>query len=883
MKPIKVEFQAFGPYRGYEVVDFSLLSSKGLFLICGGTGTGKTTVLDAMTFALYGKSSGGLRDSFEQMRCKNADDKTDTFVKIEFENNGQFYIFERRLQKKRVNLHKSFDGRWKDPDGNWQVFFENTKESDLNKKAVEIIGLDYSQFVQVIILPQGKFEKLLVSSTDDKEKILSNIFGEDMWQKIAEKIYSDATEKKEALKAVKEKVRISLMEENCESLEGLRQIIEGKKQEEESLSKEFKDSDYDGVIKRNSELLELAARFEKLDEFADKKALLGSRKDEIEGLKNTLKEAKRAAKIKPSIESVAACKKDYDDRIRGLEQLEENVKSASEKKAEASILLEEQLLKESDIEKLKAQKVQYEGKIDAYKEVGTAKEELFKAEKSEVDARQEEDKAKEHVSRLDGTIVNLQNEYKELDEEHRHILAVYIDGITGELASQLKDGDECPVCGSTTHPHKAKLLPITASKDEVELKKSELDAKYDELQKAIANKDNAEKELKRLHDSTEGLHNIAIQCKAKYDSVITSLIEGIDSYEILINEIKKIDAEVEAFAKKKSQYEEEVKKYSEEYTAKNSMKDAALSEVKLSEERLKDSEEELKSMLAEYNIESEDEAKKLIRSDEEIEDITKTCADYDSEVKYCNEELCKLNEELNGKERPDAILLKKQVDEAHASKESFAKKFAVIEKEIADLSEKEKRLAKELEGLDEKINDADTDWAMAKKLRGDTGVGLQRYVLGIMFSQVVAEANKMLELFNGGRYRLFRSDDKFGGSNKSGLELKVIDKYSDDKEGRFVHTLSGGEKFLTSLALSIGMSSVAKRGGIRIDAMFIDEGFGTLDVNCVNDAMNILTSIQEANGIVGIISHMPLLKERIATKLIAVDDGNGSHLVQTVG
>ena len=185
--------------------------------------------------------------------------------------------------------------------------------------------------------------------------------------------------------------------------------------------------------------------------------------------------------------------------------------------------------------------------------------------------------------------------------------------------------------------------------------------------------------------------------------------------------------------------------------------------------------------------------------------------------------------------------------------------------------------------MEERIREAEEDLLFAKKLRGDSGTGLQRYVLGIMFSSVIAAANRMLEMVHDGRYRLFRTDDKAQGSNKRGLELKVFDRNSDEHEGRFVSTLSGGEKFLVSMALSIGMSTIAQKSGIRIEALFIDEGFGSLDDESINDAMNVLAGIRKANGMVGIISHVQLLQDQIPNKLIIREDEEGSHIVRVLG
>ena len=217
-----------------------------------------------------------------------------------------------------------------------------------------------------------------------------------------------------------------------------------------------------------------------------------------------------------------------------------------------------------------------------------------------------------------------------------------------------------------------------------------------------------------------------------------------------------------------------------------------------------------------------------------------------------------------------------------AQREHSAKS-GVIGAEIERLKKKKKDLEALGEGIDEKLAQAESDQRFARSLRGDTGTGLQRYVLGIMFSSAVAEANKMLELVHDGRYRLYRSDEKAQGSNKRGLELKVFDRYSEEHGGRHVSTLSGGEKFLTALALSIGMSSIAQKSGIKIDALFIDEGFGTLDEDSIEDAMNILNGIRKASGMVGIISHMQILQDNIQMKLRIKRDAAGSHIVQEVG
>ena len=280
---------------------------------------------------------------------------------------------------------------------------------------------------------------------------------------------------------------------------------------------------------------------------------------------------------------------------------------------------------------------------------------------------------------------------------------------------------------------------------------------------------------------------------------------------------------------------------------------------------------------------SEREAEELMLSPDEEEKISAGIRSFYASKEAAGKSLKELRDELRSMTEPDEESCRKELDDAIAGKSEYKEKRAVLFSEQKRLENKMKLLTEKGEGIDEALREAEEDFIFAKRLRGDSGTGLQRYVLGIMFSSVITAANSMLEMVHGGRYRLFRSDDKAQGSNKKGLELKVFDKNSGEKEGRFVGTLSGGEKFLVSLALSIGMSVVAGKSGIRIEALFIDEGFGTLDSDSIGDAMNVLNSVQEAHGLVGIISHVRMLEDQIPVKRRIRQDEGGSHIVRSVG
>lgn len=883
MRPVKVEFQAFGPYAGYEAVDFEAVSSKGLFLICGKTGIGKTMILDAMTFALYGKSSGHGRDDFEAMRCTKADFDKATFVKFEFENSGEYYLFERRLERRRKNLSASYNVMRKDEDGVFRVLLENAREKALNEMAVEIIGLEYEQFRQVIVLPQGQFEKLLTSNSDEKEKILTSIFGEEKWQAIAERLYNEAACRKDQLKERKDKIFYSLREEQCDSMSQLRLLISHKKKSLEELEGEYSEAAYDRVIKEQQEILAIAKRFGDLHRAENRVAELGGRASERAAGEKRIADAVRAGRVRAFMEAAGESAEILNLRKREEAAIRSNADKAGEALERAAERLRAHVADEENVERKKTLKIQYEGKRKDYEGIDDVRKELEDKRAEESKAKSEEAAAEDKYGRYAGRIVKLQGEYEGLRKEHGSLLERYLAGITGELAASLTEGRPCPVCGSTTHPCKAAVADNSITRAMVDKGKRAADGKYKELQDAMGEQEQAKKAYEEKRAAAEAGHSKVVAALSKLEGMKQNLVEGIASLTELNSATTALDDEIKAYAEKKAELEKAEKTAKDAFTEARARIEPAKRETEAADAKLREAKKAVDEELKSNQFASEEEARELFLEEEDIERLKKQIADYDANVKAAGEALEQLRAELKGKAEPDEEECRRKLEEASEAKSVYAQRRGVLGAEIARLSEKAGNLEAEGEGIEEKIREAEEDFAFAKKLRGDSGTGLQRYVLGIMFSSVIAAANRMLELVHGGRYRLYRSDEKAQGTNKRGLELKVFDKNSGDHEGRFVSTLSGGEKFLASLALSIGMSTVAKKSGIRIEALFIDEGFGSLDEDSIGDAMNILSSIQQANGLVGIISHVRLLQERIPTKLMVEETEAGSHIVQTIG
>ncbi|MCR5720134.1 MAG: SMC family ATPase [Lachnospiraceae bacterium] len=883
MRPISVEFQAFGPYVGHERVDFEAISSKGLFLICGKTGTGKTTILDAMTFALYGKSSGHGRDDFEAMRCTKAPYDKTTFVRFVFEYHGKTYRFERRLERKVKNLSASYDVSCLTEEGVWKPFMENAKEKAVNAKAVEIIGLEYDQFRQVIVLPQGQFEKLLTSNSDEKEKILTSIFGEDKWQSIAERFFAKAESKRNEIKEIQRKIQISLEEENCSSVAQLDLLASNKHEEANVLKEEFEKQDYEKLIKEQQDNLALANRFGDLRKAEDKISFLESQKENRSKWEVTLNNAKRADNVRLLIESERTSAETLRKRKAEAELTEKNAESKKTAHDEAIEQLKQHEAKRSDIEKLKEKQIQYEGKCDDYEGLDTAEKELKQKKKEVADATEAENKAKAICDAYAESIVCLQNEYKALQAEHDHLLNTYLAGITGELAAQLIEGRPCPVCGSREHPNKATVSANSITKSEVDKKKNSVEQKYLELQDESDKYEKAKNTADEKHATVEKAKSEVVVLTERLESKRKNLVEGIENARQLKEEINKIRLIIDKYELQSKKLTELEKKASEAIVEANAKIESATNEVKEAEKLYTDKVADVEKGLSENHFATREEAERLMLDNSEMQSLSSKMADYDAGLKTARETLNSLREELKEKDEVDADKCREIIDKTREAQDEYNRNMAVLSSEIKRLDDKVSKLKEAGKGMEERVRQADEDFAFAKKLRGDSGTGLQRYVLGIMFSSVVTAANKMLEMVHGGRYRLFRSDDKAQGTNKKGLELKVFDNNSEEHDGRFVSTLSGGEKFLASLALSIGMSTVAQKSGIKIEALFIDEGFGSLDEESIADAMSVLNSIQEANGLVGIISHVQILEDQIPSKLLVEEDSQGSHIVQTIG
>lgn len=883
MKPLKLELQAFGPFVDYQSVDFDKLSRNGIFLIKGFTGSGKTTIFDAMTFALYGGGSGEDpknkfgRNDLGEWRCTQAKQDDATFVALTFSVHGKNYYFKRSLTFKKVKFSQEFEAGELDENGNVIPFFEKPSKDGLNTKAEELIGLTKEQFRQVVLLPQGQFERFLTASNEDKEGILKKIFDADMWDKYAKAFYERANDRKSELYREKDYVSNSLSEEGVTSIEELSELITKTVTLREANKQAHKEFDADAKRNKLNKDRELSTSFKALHDVEAEIVKLENEKDEIDELRLRHKKAEKAETLREVITAFENAQEKLNRRTADL-QKKESALSTDEEAEEKARKEKEAHEKNSPVEELTKKIGEYEKKASFYKGFESLKNAFSEALRqfNAANTNAAEEKRKYQAAKDDASAKK--QDFDTADEKARKYRNRYFNGIYGELADQLVEGECCPVCGSKDHPHPAVKTEDSVSKEDMDKAQANADKKRKLWDASEATRKAAEKKNETADAALKECLAEKNSAESQLNAAKQNLIEGISDEAALEKKIEELNNEI-------NKYREEEKNLQKTWnTAQNNLSGAqtalkiAEKEKKEAEGALLSSKTTLNKALSENGYSDLSEPKADMETAEERQKMHARIVSYETDYKNKKDDLKNKKAELDGLIEPDESTFEDREKEIKNEEEEFNRQDATLQDRIEKLSKKQQLLGEKWKHYKENISQAENDLAFARKLRGDTGIGLQRYVLAIMFNQVIGEANRMLENVHGGRYRLFRTDDK-GAGNKRGLELKVHDNRSPEYEGRSVHMLSGGEKFLVSLALSIGMSTIAQKTGVQIEALFIDEGFGTLDDNSIKDAMNVLESVRKTSGTIGIISHVQLLESNITTHLEVVKQDSGSKIV----
>ena len=857
--------RAFGPYAGETVIDFEKLQGRHLFLICGPTGAGKTTILDAMCYALYGKTSGDRTG--EKMRSDYADSSERTEVIFDFMLGDKTYRATRSpaqmVDKKRgsgqtlaamqASLSELEDGK--------EI---NTLRTGIEEAAGKLIGLNADQFCQVILLPQGDFRKLLVAKADEREAILKQLFKTQRFSefkdslkdrldaKVREKMEKQTREDQilSTAGAADEKQLASIVEEAEKSLQEA--VETTRKQEKES--NEFREvyqketalmghfTELDKALKQDAALKNEEGRMKEME--ASLSLIRSARElapyfDQLDGItREGRQEAQKLKTAKADMETYARLNETLEKRIQELDAMKEKREEERKTALKMQDLVPKAKLYGAAVQALK----------NAKNALSRAEEETKRLQASAEAARKARDAQKEKADAVRKS---------------------YIDGQAFLLAEGLEDGVPCPVCGAIHHPAPARGGDNVAKTEDVERAQKE-------YERASAAYDRAN-DAKEKHST--GAYAKAVSDHAKADAQMKTLEEIPEAYrdpKYLEAESTRLLTDIRKWEQDKETAAAQLRKAGADLSASQAACRNAEERREELVKKYRETESVLKGASDQAGFKSLDECKEWYKKKDTEESVRKTLEQYRADRKSTEERIKAEEQETAGKERPDMLALNEkpkalqdQLKKASERAAALKERTETLQKAVSDA----RAIEKELEDLrkEEGLIRGLYDLTSGKKTR----ITLERYVLGTLLDDVANAANLRLLSMSRRRYSLHRMTDE-SGLGKGGLSLEVSDSFTG--RSRPANTLSGGETFLASLSLALGLADVvqSRQGGVRLDTMFIDEGFGTLDPDSLNSAMNTLIDLQNTGRMVGIISHVPELEERIDARLRITPAEKGS-------
>lgn len=927
MKPIKLVLSAYGPFPDKTVIDFDKLGSDGVFLISGPTGSGKTTIFDGICYALYGTASGNLRTP-KMMRSTYAESDDKTFVELTFSSHDKEYKINRRPEQeiKKINGNgttvRPAEVSLEILNGGSTVY---TGKREVEEKVKEIIGLDANQFRQVTMIAQGEFLKVLNASTEERMEIFRKIFKTGRYTELQEElkiavkeISSNIIEIENILKREfnnvftseqLEKQGLNVDEQSLLYVQK-KYILEraysesNEKVKQNIAIKERLRRDKERLIKESANLEYVLGYFSKLKSISSSLAELEKEKESINQQQNCIPEMKKDIEdiisatskleaLRPRYQRLEVDSEKISKQRENLKNQEISLISISKEveSIENSLALDRTSLAELEKELNRSDDVnsQLNLRLNFQTSLSNVLDKVTKIED-----------IVEKFNVFSSKVKESQIDYINLKEEYNNMEVFYLKEQAGMLARELEDGEPCPVCGSTSHPEPAGHADILYEKEDLDAKKKEVESAEEILNRSKQEYSLAKGNLATLEEELS--KNIAALEKSyeAQNSSFKKLIEGFgtDSFEmsqenylniknILIEDIKNLKEEqsiLAAYKKKsillksgisenenklqkliidKNNQNKEYNKLTGEYQASKALYESELKELEYKDlyslneqinnyndklackrEAVAEIEEKIENYYTEYNELKSGRKTLLSLTKGEHELAVKN--NYD---RY-NIEIDTLKNRINSVEIEQTEIL------SHLK--NISKALEVYEKSIPELNEK-----KDLYDMYSNLSAT-----CSGELPGKTKIKLETFVQMSFLDRILSRANIRFLKMSEGRYMLTRDEKGDNKRSQTGLDLRVHDLSNNTY--RSTKSLSGGESFQASLCLALGLADEIQysAGGIQIETMFIDEGFGTLDNVALKNAVDSLVDLSKGNKLVGIISHVDELRERIDKGII---------------
>ena len=912
MRPLKLTVAGFGPYAGVQKLDFELLGSSGLYLITGDTGAGKTTIFDAITFALFGEASGDNREA-NMLRSKYAGAEDPTYVELTFQYNGKEYTVRRNPEYERAKSRGTGTTR-QNPDA--QLIYPDgsvvTKLKDVDKGIRDIIGLTREQFSQVSMISQGDFRRLLQADTKERQAIFRDIFGTGLFVSLQNQLKEKAGEVRDQLE---------------QASWSIRQYISGMMCHEDSPLLPDAKKAKDGALPI-ADVMALFAELLQEDREAEAKlnALHSETEQELERVTEQLSQAQHYAAAKHAL-----AEKELEEKMKAVEL---ETATAVLEEARATIPEQEEMARwitqidlslpaYDALEMKKSQLTRVEKALAAGQLTAASGEKnqaalaaeiaALKAEvKTLASVEAEREKLAAKAQQLAGQRDNLWAWLRDCREliVHKNLLQekqqaylqaaalasrqldqyearnkAFLDEQAGIIAGTLVPGSPCPVCGSTSHPHLAAVSQNAPTEAEVKKAKQAYDIAQSNAEKA-SGEASRQKGIAAAAEEALRRNGEILMPGIPFPEAPAAAQRQNAALAAEMEETQKALAAVQAMILRKQQLDQRIPQKEAALTAAEAALTATReqiaghlasigelkqqiqeSQAKLSHPNKQEAERERKALLARLDA----ERRALATAEAAVNGSKETLAAIRAAI-------VQLRKQLKGGKEADIALLEDSKSSLNCQKTAIIGKLKAIHTRITTnetACRNISRKASEMEALESRYAwmKALADTANGN-LTGKEKIMLETYIQTTYFDRILERANLRLQKMSGGQYDLKRRRTASNMRGQSGLELDIVDHINTTE--RSVNTLSGGEAFLASLALALGLSDeVQMSTGIRLDTLFVDEGFGSLDSEALGKAYSTLAGLTEGNRLVGIISHVAELKERIDRQIIVSKEKTG--------